>query len=351
MLIGEIEQKTNIRFKNTVVFETSFNAKDNGGYDCADVFFIGWLYKLNKPEFEKVNKSQYGTGTDFEQDIVECIGNNCYIPTSGNCFIKCIKYLTGKDYTDEFLTFVWTEQQRSNVMTSARVQPFCRKYNIKIGCFEGTRINPTNITQRYTAFKIHNNHFCLIWKSDGISFNQAIKELKDNLKLVDNVLSDEHVESFIIFEYKSKKVQSQLSNTVVHNLETFNTDKAVPYTNCIYRLGKISGKNNRDTIQRENEKCRRDCIVFKGTDSVNEILDYALQLKGESKRNNDKFVKNILYLLAHTGSGFDSYVVSNKSPQWKTVVSLIKNGSRIVSLKIFNGYEDQAEKNTSICSF
>ena len=24
-----------------------------------------------------------------------------YIPTSGHCFIKCIKYLTGKDYTED----------------------------------------------------------------------------------------------------------------------------------------------------------------------------------------------------------------------------------------------------------
>ena len=60
-------------------------------------------------------------------------------------------------------------------MTSARIQPFCRKYNINIGCFDGTRINPRNITQKNTALKIHNNQFCLIWKSDGISFDKAIK--------------------------------------------------------------------------------------------------------------------------------------------------------------------------------
>ena len=96
MLVGEIEQKTNIRFKNVDDFESYINAIDNSGYDSEDVVFTGWLYKLNTLEFKKVNRSQYGRGTDFKQDIVEYIGNNCYIPTSGNCFIKCINYFTKK---------------------------------------------------------------------------------------------------------------------------------------------------------------------------------------------------------------------------------------------------------------
>ena len=41
---------------------------------------------------------------------------------------------------------------------------------------------------------------------------------------------------------------------LVHDWETFNTDKAVPYANCIYRLIKISGKYNRDITQREYEQ-------------------------------------------------------------------------------------------------
>ena len=96
------------------------------------------------------------------QEIVEYQGKNCYIPTSGMCFIKCVNYFNKKDFTEEFLTLIRTEQRRSNVLKSARIQPFCRKYNISIGCFDGTRINPRNITQRDSALKIHINHFCLI---------------------------------------------------------------------------------------------------------------------------------------------------------------------------------------------
>ena len=88
---------------------------------------------------------------------------------------------------------------------------------------------------------------------------------------------------------------------VVYAIETFSTDRAIPYANCRYRLSKISGKNNRDITQREYEKCRKDGFVFKGTDSFNEMLDYLLQFKRESKKHKNKIVKYNIYLLAHKG--------------------------------------------------
>ena len=149
------------------------------------------------------------------------------------CFIEYKNYFNEKDFAEEFLTFIRTEQRRSKVMTSARIQPFCRKYNINIGCFDGTRINPRNVTQRDTALKIHINHFCLIWKSNGISFNQAIEdELKPKFKVVDNVISDKYVKSSIKYDYKPKKLQSPLTNIVVYDLETFIKIRAVPYCGC-----------------------------------------------------------------------------------------------------------------------
>ena len=217
-------------------------------------------------------------------------------------------------------------------MTSARVQPFCRKHNINIGCYDGFRVCPRNITERNTATKMHNNHFCLIWKTDCVSFNKAIEdELEPNFKVVDIVLSDKHVKSFIKYEYKSKKVQSQSTNMVVYDIETFNTDRAVPYANCMYRLSKLSGKYNRDISEIQYQNCLNDCFVFKGLDNINEMLDYVSHFKGEPKRVNNEIVKYNLYLLAHKGSDFDSYVVLNNLPQWRTVVSLNKNGTGIVS--------------------
>ena len=49
---------------------------------------------------------------------------------------------------------------------------------------------------------MYKNHFCLIRKSNVFCFNKAIEELKLNLKVVDNVISDKHVKNFIKNEYK-----------------------------------------------------------------------------------------------------------------------------------------------------
>ena len=108
MLIGELEQKTKIRFRNVEDFEIYINAIVVG-YESEDVVFAGWLYKINTPQFDMVKSCHYGRGTGFEQDIVEYVGKNCYIPTSGNCFIKRIEYFTNKDYTEDFLNFIRTE--------------------------------------------------------------------------------------------------------------------------------------------------------------------------------------------------------------------------------------------------
>ena len=56
---------------------------------------------------------------------------------------------------------------------------------------------------------------------------------------------------------------------IVFDLETINTKKAVRYGHCIFRLNKNSGKYNRHIRERVYENCRKDGIVFKGTDSKN----------------------------------------------------------------------------------
>ena len=61
-----------------------------------------WVYKLNNPEFNKVNRSQYGTGTGFVEEFVEYHGQNWFIATSGMCFLTCFIYFTDNDYIEEF---------------------------------------------------------------------------------------------------------------------------------------------------------------------------------------------------------------------------------------------------------
>ena len=97
--------------------------------------------------------------TSYMKKNIDCRGQNCYITTSVLCFIKCINYVIEKDYTEEIREFIKSEKNRSGVMTSARIQQFCRKYNINIGCFDGTRRSPRIITESNTSSFIYNDNF------------------------------------------------------------------------------------------------------------------------------------------------------------------------------------------------
>ena len=56
LVIGSIEHKTIIIFKNIGDFESYVSVIDIN-YDSEDVIFTGCLYKLNIPQFKKVNRS------------------------------------------------------------------------------------------------------------------------------------------------------------------------------------------------------------------------------------------------------------------------------------------------------
>ena len=94
--IQEHKQTLAKRFQNFEQYESVINTF-HMDYDADDTIFTGYIYKLNAPEFNKVKRSEYGKRTDFEQDIVQNIGINCFIPTSGYCFTKSNIYLTDKD--------------------------------------------------------------------------------------------------------------------------------------------------------------------------------------------------------------------------------------------------------------
>ena len=196
---------------------------------------------------------------------------------------------------------------------------------------------------------LYNNHFCLIWKSQGVksqgvSFNQAIQELENNFKIVDKYITDENVTSHFKYEFTAKKIESHLTNFIVYDLETHKTDRARPYNMTFYRLSKIAGRYERDPTFEELQKSIKDTIAFSGDDCIKNALDYLLKLKGEERKVNNKIVDYILQLHAHNGSGFDSWIILNNLPCDKHIVDIIKNGKGIISLKIFNGYIEKNKK-------
>ena len=103
--VGDQIRQTHIRFRTFDDYESYINSIDEG-YETEDAIFNGFIYKLNNPQFNKVNRSQNGNGCDFKHEIIEYQGNNCFIPTKGYCYYKCINFLTGKDYKQQYLDFI-----------------------------------------------------------------------------------------------------------------------------------------------------------------------------------------------------------------------------------------------------
>ena len=115
LIVGDQLRQTHIRFRNMIDFETYINSIDEG-YDADDSIFNGYIYKINTPQFNKINRSQYGNGCSFDETIDEYRGNNCFIPTKGYCFVKCINFSTGQDYKDKYSEFIRNESRRTNII-------------------------------------------------------------------------------------------------------------------------------------------------------------------------------------------------------------------------------------------
>ena len=341
--VGDQIRETHTRFRNMADFEAYINTIDEN-YDSEDSIFDGYIYKLNTPQFNKVNRSQFGNGCSFDKIIIEYRGNNCFIPTKGYCFVKCINYLTGQDYKQQYLDFIRNEKRRSNIMTTARIQPFCRGNNINLGYYNNDRVSPRTVTNRDSALYLYNNHFCLIWKSQNASFNQAINELKNNFKIVDNYITDENVNSHFKYEFTPKRIESHLSNFIVYDLETYSTDRARPYNMTFYRLSKIAGRYKRDPTPEELQKSIDDTIAFAGDKCIGNALDFCLKLKGDERKVKNKIVEYNLQMHAHNGSGFDTWIILNNLPCDKHIVDIIKNGKGIIELKVFNGLIEKNKK-------
>ena len=216
----------------------------------------------------------------------------------GYCFVKCNNYLTGEEYKEQYLDFIRNEKRRSNIMTKATIQPFCRTNNKNLGQYNEDRVFPRSVTNRDSALYLYNIHFCLIWKSQKFSFNQAIIELKNNFKIDDNYITEENVNSHFKYEFIPKKNESHLSNFNVYDLEAYSTDTARPYNITFYRLSKIAGRYDRDPKKEILKKSIDDTLSFVGDNCIGNALDFLLKFKGDERKVKIKLL-NIIYKFMH----------------------------------------------------
>ena len=159
--------------------------------ETLEVLFSGYMIKYTKV-FNQIKRSNYGKGCDAFNKILEYKGKLCYIPTGNACFRKCLVFIYKRDFSNEYKEFKINFDRCKNIMTSAKIQPFCRKYNINLGVYKKKQrsILPKTITERRTCVLIHNNHFCVIWKTIKSSFSDAIKEIENNFRYEETQIND-----------------------------------------------------------------------------------------------------------------------------------------------------------------
>ena len=225
-----------------------------------------------------------------------------------------------------------------NVMTTARIQPFVTQHGIDISIFNGKRIKPESKKERRKCLYLHKNHFCVIW---GVSLVKFVKEVEANFKYV-NTLKLLNQMCLTSKNINSIKVESQLNNVCVYDIETFNRDRAVPYAIGCFPISKLAvSKYTRNLTIEEIEKSLNDVKIFEGEDCITKMFKKLQDLKGEPKKieKNEKEItaEYEMKMIAHNGSGFDSWIILDNLPELCRITSMIKTAKGIINIKIYNG--------------
>ncbi|ESO92981.1 hypothetical protein LOTGIDRAFT_162007 [Lottia gigantea] len=134
---------------------------------------------LHKDNFKEIKRSRVGRGTELLKKINEYKGRNCYIPTNGNCFIKCVNHVLNKDLTNEFKNFIinFPKVNRKGVMTTARINEFNKKCetSFQIYTLKNRNLRPRDVKRELDwVYYLHNSHFCLIRRNEK---SLGIKEI------------------------------------------------------------------------------------------------------------------------------------------------------------------------------
>ena len=108
--IADQTRETHIRFRNITDYEDYVKAIGQD-YESADAIFNGYIHKINTPQINIVDRSQYGNGCYFKHEFSKNQGNNCFVPTKGHCLVKCDNFLTGEDYKQQYLDFIRNEKR------------------------------------------------------------------------------------------------------------------------------------------------------------------------------------------------------------------------------------------------
>ena len=335
--------------------------KINDKYDeTLNITFTGELIRYTKT-FNKIKRSNYGTGCDIFKKIVEYRGNLCYIPEENECFRKCLEFIYKKDFSQQYCDFIKESQRNKNIMTSAKIQPFCKKHNINLGVYNPKQqeILPRSVTERRICLFIHENHFCVIWKTVKTNFTDAIKELKKNFEYQTNHIIDNILKQVVEYKFPISNEKDCLFAVFSFDLETVNVpyqEFCETYAAGCYHLHRLRECYNGDLTEEELEIERQHVHIFDRANNNNPVLDMIKYIianyKGKPKyfkdKNGEFKISSYRYqLIGHNASGFDNAIVLNSLPKEYTDknMKIIKTsrGFLKLSFRVGTVYENNKE--------
>ena len=122
---------------------------------------------------------------------------------------------------ETYLKFNRSEKRISIVMTPARIQPYFKQLSILVNKYSGEEKWPRVLREKNTAILLYSKQVSPIWNAERFSFKKDTEQLKANFETVDNYKTDENVDCCFDYEYKLKKIESQVTNFSVYDLETY----------------------------------------------------------------------------------------------------------------------------------
>ena len=141
--LGEEAEIDTNRVLKIVINEPSLRQSFGGKQRSSFYLLYIKIYRYFR-NFKRVNSSAHERGANEYNNILEYVGENCYIPNGNGCFLKCITYFAKKDVSMEYLEFIQSYERKTNVMTRGRKPEFCKRYKIDIVIYDpkGKRLLP-----------------------------------------------------------------------------------------------------------------------------------------------------------------------------------------------------------------
>ena len=231
----------------------------------------------------------------FLKKIIEYKGEFCYIPPENECFRKILEFSYEKDFSQQYRGYIQDSYRCKNLLTKAKIQPFCEKYNISLGVYnvENTKILPATFTERRLCLFPHNNHFCVFWKENRSSFPNAIIELEKNFKHKDNQITDDILKKVIEYGFPISYEIKGIYVVFALDLETYNVEKQLvcePYAAGVYHPNRFY-KCYIGELTEEELEIERENVHLYDSENNNPVMDMVSYVIENYKRK-PKFITN-----------------------------------------------------------